>query len=57
MVQPNSAIDEKGSRGNTRKLVNSPLFLDLFRYLSFFPAIGKEAGRRWEIVRERPSAL
>jgi hypothetical protein len=34
------------------KLYNSLLFSDLFLYLSFFLAIGKEEGRWWEIVRE-----
>jgi hypothetical protein len=27
-------------------------FLDLFLYLSFFLAVGKEAGRWWEITRK-----
>jgi hypothetical protein len=27
-------------------------FLDLFLYLSFFLAVGKEAGRRWEVMWE-----
>jgi hypothetical protein len=35
-----------------RKLNNSLLFFNLFLYLSFFSAIGKEAGRWWEIVSE-----
>jgi hypothetical protein len=35
-----------------RKLNNSLLFSYLFLYLSFFSPIGKEAGRRWEIVQE-----
>jgi hypothetical protein len=35
-----------------RKLNNSLLFSDLFLYLPFFSAIGKEARRRWEIVKE-----
>jgi hypothetical protein len=34
------------------KLNNFLLFLDLFLYLSFFLAIGKEMGRWWEIVQE-----
>jgi hypothetical protein len=42
----------KEGEATPSKLSNSLLFLDLFLYLSFFSAIGKEAGRRWEIVRE-----
>jgi hypothetical protein len=45
-LQPNSTKDQKG----TRNLNNSLLFLDLFLYLSFFSAVGKEARRWWEIV-------
>jgi hypothetical protein len=32
------------------KLNNPLLFLDLFLYLSFFSALGKKAGRWWEIM-------
>jgi hypothetical protein len=36
-----------------RKLNDSLLFfLDLFLYLSIFSAVGKEAGRWWEIEQE-----
>jgi hypothetical protein len=34
------------------KLNNSLLFLDLFLYLSFFSAVGKDARRWWKIMRE-----
>jgi hypothetical protein len=34
------------------KLNNSLLFLDMFLYLSFFLAVGKEAGKQWDIVWE-----
>jgi hypothetical protein len=64
-VQPNSTMDEKGRRDDNpreggmtpRKLNNSLLFsrsisLDPFLYLSFFSAVGKEAGRWWEIMWE-----
>jgi hypothetical protein len=33
-----------------RKLNYSLLFSDMFLYLSFFSAVGKEAGRGWEIM-------
>jgi hypothetical protein len=32
-------------------------FLDLFPYLSFFSAIGKEAGRQWEIMWEEVGCI
>jgi hypothetical protein len=35
-----------------RKLNNSLPFSDLFLYLSFFSAVGNEAGRQWEIMWE-----
>jgi hypothetical protein len=45
-----------GSEGNERRHTVSSTtpsyFLDLFLYLSFFSAIGKEVGRWWEIVRK-----
>jgi hypothetical protein len=45
-----------GSEGKERQHTVSSTtpsyFLDLFLYLPFFSAIGKEAGRQWEIVRE-----
>jgi hypothetical protein len=51
-VQSDSAMDQKGRRGNPSKVNDSPYFLDLFLYLSFFSVVGKEAGRRWEIMQE-----
>jgi hypothetical protein len=44
-------MEQKGRRDNARKLNDSFLFfLNLFLYLSFFSAVGKEVGRWWEIM-------